>query len=121
MNIEGCLLYTSDAADDDEDDEDDRKRLRGRGLVVLVLARDEHVVAGQRRRAEGQPRRRGEEICCVVRRIRLGVLTEAHAPSMFIARLRAFTACVEIKLYGSFARWRGDAGSLSSNGASAAT
>ena len=34
------------AADDDEDDEDDRKRLRRRGLVVLVLARDEHVVAG---------------------------------------------------------------------------
>ena len=34
------------AANDDEDDEDDRKRFRGCGLVVLVLARDEHVVAG---------------------------------------------------------------------------
>ena len=31
---------------------------------------------------------------------------------MFVARLRAFTACVKIKCYGSFARWRGDVGSL---------
>ena len=30
---------------------------------------------------------------------------------MLVARFRAFTACVEIKFYGSFARWRGDVGS----------